>query len=218
MRLVLLGPPGAGKGTQAHRLAERHNVPLISTGDLFRGHVKDDDPLGGKAKEYMERGELVPDDMVLGMLQERLDWPDTKKGFILDGFPRTIPQAQALETMLADQGRPLSAVLKFELSDEVVVKRLTARRICSWCQRTYNVEQKAPRQEGICDVCGAKLIQRPDDSEEVARHRIEVYHLSTEPLEFYFFERGLLRPIDADGSEYEVTGRAESAIADLAGE
>ena len=215
MRLVLLGPPGAGKGTQAHRLAERHLTPLISTGDLFRGLARDDTRVGKLALEFMDRGELVPDDLVLDVLLTRLAEADTLPGFILDGFPRTISQAEALDEALAREDRPISGVLRLVLPDEVVVKRLSSRRICTWCQRTYNLELKPPRYDSVCDADGAPLSQRGDDDETVIRHRIEVYHRETEPLEAYYEQRGLLRTVDADGSEYEVTGRAEGAMEDL---
>ncbi|MEX0990793.1 MAG: adenylate kinase [Actinomycetota bacterium] len=216
MRLVLLGPPGAGKGTQAHRLSERHRNPLVSTGDLFREAVRDDTPIGLLAVEHMERGELVPDDVVLMVLMKRLGEPDTDEGFILDGFPRTLAQAEALDKALADQGRPLNGVLRFVLDDEVVVKRLAARRTCTWCQRTYNLEMKPPRHDMVCDVDGSPLTQRPDDEESVIRHRLEVFHRDTDHLATYYTGFGILREVDADGTEYEVTGRAEAAIDDLA--
>ena len=218
MRLVLFGPPGAGKGTQAHRLADRFDLALIATGDIFRDNVQNETELGKEAKKYMEGGELVPDDVVVRMVLDRLDEPDAKEGFILDGFPRTLQQAQALEEALAQQSRPLSAVLKFVVPDEVAVKRLAGRRTCRRCQRTYNVEFKPPRVEGVCDVCSGQLFQREDDREETVRRRLEVYHHATEPLEFYFWERGLLRQVDADGTEDEVTERATAAIADIADE
>jgi len=216
MRVVLLGPPGAGKGTQAHRIADRFVLALIATGDIFRDNVENDTALGQEAKAYMEKGELVPDDVVVRMVLERLDEPDAKDGFILDGFPRTLPQAQALENALSELARPLSAVLKFMISDEVAVKRLAGRRSCRRCQRSYNVEFHPSRAEGVCDVCGGELVQRGDDTEDTVRKRLEVYHRSTEPLEFFFWERGLLRQVDADGTEDEVTERAVHAIADIA--
>jgi adenylate kinase len=218
MRLVLLGPPGAGKGTQAHRLEDRFDVVLIGTGDIFRANVKGDTPLGREAKEYMENGELVPDDVVVRMVLDRLDQPDAGNGFILDGFPRTLGQAQALENALAVEDRPLSAALKFVLPDEIAVKRLAGRRTCATCGRTYNVEFHPPRVEDVCDLCGDALIHRRDDGEATVRHRLEVYHRDTEPLEFFFWERGLLREVEADASEEEVTERAVEALADLAEE
>ncbi|HXJ66959.1 MAG TPA: adenylate kinase [Actinomycetota bacterium] len=215
MRVVLFGPPGAGKGTQAHRLADRMDLALIATGDIFRANVANDTSLGREAKSYMNKGELVPDDVVVRMVLDRLDEEDAHHGFILDGFPRTLPQAQALENALAERNRPLGAVLKFVIPDEMAVKRLAGRRTCRRCQRTYNVEFHAARVEGVCDACGGELYQRDDDTEETIRHRLEVYHRDTEPLEFYFWERGLFRQVDAEGTEDEVTERALDAISDL---
>ncbi|MEX0834375.1 MAG: adenylate kinase [Actinomycetota bacterium] len=211
MRLVLLGPPGAGKGTQGHPLAERYGVPLISTGDIFRTHLSRGTALGVQAKDYMERGELVPDDVVVWMVVGRLAEPDTENGFILDGFPRTLPQARALDEALEERETPLSAVLVFNVDDEVLVKRLAARRICGDCQRTYNLDLKPPQEEGICDVCGGKLIQRSDDEEETVRRRLDVYHEEAGRLSDYFGEKGLLRKIDADGTVDEVLERAIEA-------
>jgi adenylate kinase len=215
MRLVLLGPPGAGKGTQAGRLAERFDIPQISTGDILREHVERGTRLGIRARAYMDRGEYVPDDVVVQMVMDRLEEPDAEKGFILDGFPRTVPQAQALEDALAEIGRPLSAVLKFAIGDEVAVRRLSGRWTCPNCKRTYHMEFKRPAQEGICDSCGHTLERRADDDELTVRRRIEVYREQTEPLELFYWERGLLRPIDADDTEAEIAGRTAEALADI---
>jgi adenylate kinase len=212
VRLVLLGVPGAGKGTQAHRLAERSGIALIATGDIFRQNLRDLTPLGLEAKQYMDAGDLVPDDVVVKMVLARLEEPDCDDGFILDGFPRTLTQAQALEDALVDAGRPLDAALKFVIPDEIAVKRLAGRRTCPACQRTYHVEFSPPRAEGVCDYDGAELVQREDDDEATVRHRIEVYHRDTEPLEMFFWERGLLHTVDAVGELDQVTERAEQAI------
>ncbi len=213
MRIVLFGPPGAGKGTQAHRLADYFGARLIATGDIFRKNVRHETPLGLKAKSYMDEGELVPDDVVIEMLMEELG--RANNGFVLDGFPRTIPQAQALEEALAERGRPLQAVLRFKIPDEVAVARLAGRRTCSRCERTYNVEFKPPRIEGVCDACGGALIQRDDDREETVRHRLEVYHRDTEPLQKFYWDRGLLREVDAVGPVEEITRRAIAALDDI---
>ena len=215
MRIVLLGPPGAGKGTQGRRLAERYSLAVIPTGDLFREHVQNGTELGREAKRYMDAGDYVPDDLVVEMVLDRLEEPDAREGFILDGFPRTVPQAQALESALAAAGRPLSAVLKFKIGDEMTVKRLAGRFTCGNCKRTYNMEFKRPQVEGVCDVCGGPLSRRQDDDEVTVRHRLEVYRDGTEPLELYFWERGLLREVDAEAREGTVTDRMIEAISDL---
>jgi adenylate kinase len=207
MRLVLLGPPGAGKGTQATLLAERFGIPQISTGDILRQHVQENTMLGVKARTLMDRGEYVPDEVVVEMVMDRLVEPDAEKGFILDGFPRTVPQAMALESALAAADRPLSAVLKFAIADEMAVRRLTARWTCPSCKRTYNLEFKPPAQEGLCDACGHELERRADDDELTVRRRIEVYREQTAPLERFYRDRGLLREVDAQAREADVTER-----------
>ncbi len=215
MRLVLLGPPGAGKGTQAARLTDRFSIPQISTGDILREHVQENTMLGVRARTFMDRGEYVPDELVVEMVMERLQEPDAEKGFILDGFPRTVPQAQALEAALTTAVRPLSAVLKFAIADNMAVRRLTARWTCPNCKRTYNVEFKPPAVEGICDYCGHELERRADDGELTVRRRIEVYREQMAPLERFYRERGLLREVDAQAPEADVTERTLALLADI---
>ena len=212
MRIVMLGPPGAGKGTQARRICELFTIELIGTGDIFRENVSKGTELGRLAKTYMDAGELVPDDVVVGMVAHALD---ALEGFILDGFPRTTGQAEALEQKLEVMGRPLSTALAFAVSDELAVKRLAGRRTCGGCGRVFNVEFDLPKVEDVCDRCGKALIHREDDEEHTVRHRIEVYHRSTEPLIEFYGSRGLLRSVDADGTEDEVTARAVAALGDL---
>jgi adenylate kinase len=212
VRIVLLGPPGAGKGTQARKLSERYGIELIGTGDLFRDHVRNGTELGLLAKKYMDAGELVPDDVVVEIVARALGSSD---GFILDGFPRTTAQAEALERRLEEMGRSLTAVLAFDLPDEIAVKRIAGRRTCSTCGETTNVALDPPRVEGSCDRCGGALVQRDDDREDTVRRRLEVYHQSTAPLWDFYRNRGLLRVVDAEGPEHEVTDRAVRALAPL---
>jgi adenylate kinase len=212
VRIVMLGPPGAGKGTQARRICERYDIELIGTGDIFRENVQRGTELGSLAKTYMDAGELVPDDVVVEMVAAALD---ALEGFILDGFPRTTAQAEALELRLDAMGRPLSTALAFAVSDELAVKRLAGRRTCGRCGRVFNVEFDLPRVEDVCDRCGGGLIHREDDEEHTVRHRIEIYHKSTEPLIEFYSSRELLRSVDADGTEDEVTARAIAALGDL---
>ena len=215
MRIILLGPPGAGKGTQARRLSERYALAVIATGDIFREHIANETALGLAAKEYVDRGDYVPDDVTTEMILDRIEQSDAREGFILDGYPRTVPQAQDLETRLAEFGRPLSAVLNFKISDAMAVKRLMARLVCPNCKRSYNLEFKPPRVSGICDVCGHELTNRVDDDEATILRRLDVYHRQTKPLVLYFWERGLLRDIDAEAKEEVVADRTIEAIADL---
>ncbi|WPM32406.1 adenylate kinase [Hydrogenobacter sp. T-2] len=201
MIVVFLGPPGSGKGTQAKKLSQELNLSHISTGDLLREAVKKQTPLGLKAKEYMDRGELVPDSLMIALIEEVMP---KEGGFILDGFPRTVPQALVLEDMLNRHGRNLDKVFLFDLSEEVVVERLSGRLTCSQCGAVYHKKYNPPKQEGICDLCGGKLIQREDDKEEVIRKRYRVYAEQTKPLIEFYQERNKLTRLDAEQDIQEV--------------
>jgi adenylate kinase len=214
VRVVLLGLPGAGKGTQAARLAGRYGIPWISTGDILREHVEEGTSLGLQARAYMDRGEFVPDEVVVRMVMDRLEEPDAEKGFILDGFPRTVPQARALEAALAEVDRPLTAVLKFTISDDMALRRILGRWTCPVCKRTYHTEFSAPAKDMVCDDDGAELERRSDDDELTVLRRLALYREQTAPLERFYAERGLLREIDAEAPVDVVTERAEEALAD----
>jgi len=211
MRLILLGPPGAGKGTQALALATRHGIPHISTGDLFRANLRDETPLGLEARSYMDAGDLVPDELVLRMVAERLDQGDTDGGFLFDGFPRTIDQAEALEALLADVDTPLDTVVVFEVDADELVGRLTGRRSCP-DGHIYHVTGNPPATPGVCDVDGKDLFQRDDDSEDVVRNRLDVYSEQTEPLIAFYRDRDLVVTIDAMGEVDDVTERMMAAL------
>lgn len=198
MRVVLLGAPGAGKGTQAVRLAEFLTVPHISTGDLFRDAIAKKTELGLRVKEYIDQGMLVPDNIVLECIAKRLREPDVQDGFILDGFPRTVPQAEGLNTVLGELGMVLDHVINIDSTESILIKRLTGRRMCSKCGANYHILSSPPRVEGVCDVCGGSLYTRSDDNEETARRRLEVYKEQTEPLIEYYSKQGLLRTVDGD--------------------
>ncbi|KAF4407779.1 MULTISPECIES: adenylate kinase [Streptomyces] len=213
MRIVLVGPPGAGKGTQAAYLAKNLSIPHISTGDLFRANISQGTPLGKQAQEYMNAGELVPDEVTVGMAKDRMEKPDADEGFLLDGFPRNLSQAKALDEILAESGIALDGVLDLEVPEEEVVKRIAGRRTCrSDSSHTFHVEYKRPKTEGVCDECGGELYQREDDSEETVRKRLEVYHRETEPIIDYYRSQGLVVTISALGKVGEVTERAMSAL------
>ena len=200
MRVVLLGPPGAGKGTQARRLAERWSVPQVSTGDMLREAVAKGTPLGLEARRYMDAGELVPDAVIIGLVRERLAQPDGRKGFVLDGFPRTPAQAEALDRLLEGEGAPLERVVLFELDDEDLVARLGGRLVCRSCGRNYHLRLSPPRVPGRCDACGGELYQRADDDEATIRRRLAVYLRDTRPLVDYYRRRGLLATISGGGT------------------
>lgn len=204
MNLILLGPPGSGKGTQGRKLAERLGIPQISTGDILREAVREGTPLGMKAKAYMDQGKLVPDEIVIGIIRERLEAKDTKKGAIFDGFPRTVPQAEALDRIMEELGRKIDAVIDIEVSDEEVLRRLTGRRTCRDCGAMYHVVFNPPKKEGLCDVCGGELYQRDDDKEETIKNRLRVYREQTEPLETYYEQKGILRRVKGEASIEEV--------------
>ena len=198
MKLLIMGRPGAGKGTQAANIKEYYNIPHISTGDMFRAAIKNETKLGLTAKGYMDKGQLVPDEVTIGIVQERLLEDDCQKGFLLDGFPRTIAQAEALETFLKANGIVLDAVLDVNVPAEILVRRMVGRRVCKGCGATFHVEFNAPKQEGICDVCGTPLIQRTDDTYETANSRLEVYDNNTAPLLDFYNTRGLLKTVNGD--------------------
>jgi adenylate kinase len=214
MRFVFLGLPGAGKGTQARILSERLDIPQISTGDILREHVQEGSRLGIEARTYMDRGEYVPDDLVVRMVEERLGESDASKGFILDGFPRTVRQAQALEVALAELGTPLTAVVKFTISDPTAIRRITGRYTCPTCKRTYHQEWKPPANDLVCDVDGTPLEKRNDEDELTVKRRLAIYREQTEPLERYYEDRGLLREVDAEALMDSVTERMLSALGD----
>ncbi len=196
MRMVLLGPPGAGKGTQAVVLAEQLKIPHISTGDIFRKAVKEGTPLGQKAKSYMDAGLLVPDEVVVGIVQERLEMDDCIDGFILDGFPRTVAQADSLAEILKEKGQYIDAVINIVVPEDILVQRLTGRRVCRNCGATYHVHFTPPAQAGICDKCGGELYQRDDDKEDTVRKRLAEYLDKTSPLIAYYQDKGILKNID----------------------
>lgn len=204
MNLVFLGPPGAGKGTQAKRLSEEFKWPHISTGDILREAVSKRTPLGEKAMEYMEKGELVPDEVVIGIIKERLKGKDTQKGFILDGFPRTVNQAQSLDAVLEEERKTLDLVIYFDVSEEEVIRRLTGRRSCLNCGAIFHLIYNPPKNGGFCDYCGEKLTQRADDQEETVKNRLKVYLSQTAPLVEYYREKGILKEIKAEKGREEV--------------
>ena len=204
MKIIMLGAPGAGKGTQAKQIADRYGIPHISTGDIFRANLKEGTPLGLKAKEYMDRGDLVPDDLTCALVVDRIAQPDAAGGFVLDGFPRTIPQADALTKALEARGEQMDYAIDIEVPDESIVTRMGGRRACSGCGATYHIVNIPPKQEGICDRCGGALILRDDDRPETVAKRLEVYHEQTQPLISYYTEAGILRSVDGTQSMQEV--------------
>jgi adenylate kinase len=215
LNLILLGPPGAGKGTQADRLRSDFQVPFISTGEMLRANVQEGTELGRQAKEFMDAGELVPDGLIVAMVAARLQEDDAQDGFVLDGFPRTIEQAEALDRQLSELSRRITAALVIDVPDEEVVRRLSGRRVCKKSGHNYHIEFDPPKHEGVCDQDGSALIQRDDDKPEVIERRLAVYHDQTEPLIHYYDERGLMRRIDGTRPAAEVHDHIRAVIATL---
>jgi adenylate kinase len=213
LNLVLLGPPGSGKGTQGERLNADLRLPYYATGDILRGAVRDETELGKSAKEYMDRGDLVPDEVIVGVIAERIDSAEADEGFILDGFPRTTPQAEALDAKLAELGRAVTAVLLIDVSDEEVVRRLGGRRTCEAEGHVYHVDFNPPKTEGVCDIDGSPLLVRDDDQPEVIRKRLATYHEKTEPLVSYYEGRGVLRRVEGEREPAEVTDELRGILA-----
>lgn len=198
MRIMLLGAPGVGKGTQAKKIQKKYSIPQISTGDILRAAVKNQTELGKQAKVIMEKGELVPDDLIVGLVRERLQEEDCRDGFILDGFPRTIPQAKALDVLLQDLNMKLNAVIDIDVDYEKIVARLTNRRLCPSCGADYNLLSNPPNPDNTCKICGTKVIQRDDDKESTIRNRLEVYEKQTRPLKDYYAQKGMLKSVNGD--------------------
>lgn len=214
MRLILMGPPGSGKGTLASDLVKQYDVPHISTGDIFRKHIAEKTQLGVAVTNYIQRGALVPDNLTIDMVKDRLEQPDCAKGFLLDGFPRTIPQAEALDGLPVIKQNALTAVLNLVVRDETILKRLSGRRHCSVCGQGYNLVYMPPRREGICDRCGGEIKQRPDDQEETVKERLMVYKKQTEPLIDYYKAKGLLLDLDNEGTIQDCFAQALQKLAE----
>ena len=208
MKLILLGAPGAGKGTQAEFISEKYNIPTISTGNIIRAALKNQTEMGLVAKKYIEAGELVPDDVVIGIIKERLGEDDCQNGFILDGFPRTIPQAEALDNM----GFLIDVVLSLEVADSEIVNRMSGRRVCLACGQSYHVQYKKPQKDGVCDACGADLVIRNDDKPETVINRLNVYHEQTEPLKDYYGKKGILVSVDGKSTVEDTTAAVFAAL------
>ena len=210
MNIIFLGAPGAGKGTQAEIVSKKFDIPAISTGNIIRAALKNGTEMGLKAKAYIEEGKLVPDEVVIGIIQERLKEPDCKKGFILDGFPRTIPQAEALDAM----GVGIDRVINIDVPDESIVKRMSGRRVCKNCGASYHVEFKKPAVDGVCNECGGELVQRTDDAPETVLERLKVYHAETEPLIAYYAKTGKLRTVTGQEKVEDTTALTLKAVED----
>ena len=213
MKIIMLGAPGAGKGTQAKMIAEKYSIPHISTGDIFRANIKNGTELGKKAKSYMDKGQLVPDELTLDLIMDRFKQYDCKNGYVLDGFPRTIPQAEALDTALKAKGEKVDFAIDVDVPDENIVKRMGGRRACVGCGATYHVVYSPTKVEGVCDKCGEELIVRDDDKPETVLNRLEVYHNQTQPLIDYYNEQGILKSVDGTVDMKDVF----NAIVDILG-
>jgi len=216
MNILIMGPPGAGKGTQASRIASFYEIPHISTGDMFRAEIKQGSDLGKKIKSYLDSGQLVPDEVTVEVVKKRLQQADTQKGFLLDGFPRTIPQAEALDGILKEMGRSLDLVINIKVDPQVLLDRMTGRRVCQKCGATYHVVNQPPRVEGVCDQCGGELYQRSDDTVETVSNRLDVYQKQTAPLLEYYQQRGIVAEINGEQSIDDVFKEIQEVIRRLA--
>ena len=204
VKIVLLGPPGAGKGTQAKSISNRYSIPHISTGDIFRKNISEGTPLGIEAKSYMDKGQLVPDEVTINMVKDRLTWEDCKNGYLLDGFPRTVAQAEALQEFLASRNESLDTALSIEVPSEFILERMTGRRVCPSCGASYHVKFNPPAKAGVCDVCGSDIVQRKDDTEETVSERLDVYERQTQPLIDFYNDKNLLSTVDGTKAINEV--------------
>ena len=204
MKIIMLGAPGAGKGTQAKKVAKKYNIPHISTGDIFRANIKEGNELGKRAKEYMDKGELVPDDITIGMLLDRIHKADCKNGFVLDGFPRTIPQAKSLSEALSKLNEKIDYAINIDVPDDSIITRMSGRRACLSCGSTYHIKYSAPKKENICDNCGSELVIRDDDKPETVKKRLDVYHKQTQPLIDYYDNENILANVDGTKDMEEV--------------
>ena len=212
MKIVMLGAPGAGKGTQAKMIAEKYRIPHISTGDIFRANIKNGTELGKQAKEYMDKGQLVPDELTVKILLDRVAQEDCKNGYVLDGFPRTIPQAEVLDKALTELGDHIDYAIDVNVPDENIIKRMSGRRACLTCGATYHIEHVPPKKEGICDACGNELVLRDDDKPETVKNRLDVYHKQTQPLIDYYTEKNILKTVDGTADMMDVFGAITSIL------
>ena len=212
MRIIMLGAPGAGKGTQAKKIAEKYNIPHISTGDIFRANIKNETELGKKAKTYMDQGMLVPDELTISLVMDRFQEPDARNGYVLDGFPRTIPQAESLDAALKESGSQIDHAINVDVPDEAIVKRMSGRRACVNCGATYHLQYAAPKKDGVCDHCGEGLILRDDDKPETVEKRLGVYHDQTQPLIDYYAQKGVLKEVDGTRDLEEVFGQIKKIL------